>query len=329
MRRLTLSLLLVTGLAGASFGESVGTPNAVKLTKYILGVSDLEKSVAFYRALGIELASPAMIGKPQALPEFLTKLVDVPAGAKFRNAMMKIPGADFALELTEFTGMEVHPARPRIQDPGASLLFLRVRDVDGALSAAKSAGANVVTPGGLPLRNEKTKTRAVAVIDPDGFYTVLAQPETLPSASGPPVIEARWASVVSDTGLSHIYTAPFGFKMNSGDFGADPFLAVVGAAGTQYRKSVVQTSPNLNLWSFYEWKGIDRKPYRLRIPDPGAPAIGLEVRDLDAAAAAFKVAGGSMVTQGGSIQLPNGDKLAFMRDPSGILVEIAQPAARK
>lgn len=50
---------------------------------------------------------------------------------------------------------------------------------------------------------------------------------------------------------------------------------------------------------------------------------------VSAAAAAFKAAGGSVITQGGSIQLPNGDRIAFMRDPSGILVEVAQPAAKK
>jgi catechol 2,3-dioxygenase-like lactoylglutathione lyase family enzyme len=72
-----------------------------------------------------------------------------------------------------------------------------------------------------------------------------------------------------------------------------------------------------------EFKGVDRKPYTPRIPDPGAPAIGLQVRDIDAAIAAVKAAGGTSVTQGGNVKLGNG-KVGFVRDPNGLLVELAQ-----
>jgi len=72
-----------------------------------------------------------------------------------------------------------------------------------------------------------------------------------------------------------------------------------------------------------EFKGVDRKPYMPRIPDPGAPAIGLQVRDMDAAIAGVKAAGGSSVTQGGNVKLGNG-KVGFLRDPNGLLVELAQ-----
>jgi hypothetical protein len=40
--------------------------------------------------------------------------------------------------------------------------------------------------------------------------------------------------------------------------------------------------------------------------------------------AAVKAAGGASGTQGGSVRLGNG-KVGFVRDPSGILVELAQP----
>jgi predicted enzyme related to lactoylglutathione lyase len=73
-----------------------------------------------------------------------------------------------------------------------------------------------------------------------------------------------------------------------------------------------------------EFKGVDRKPYTPRIPDPGAPAIGLQVRDIDPAIAAVKAGGGSSITPGGYSKLGIG-KVGFVRDPSGILVELAQP----
>jgi hypothetical protein len=32
-----------------------------------------------------------------------------------------------------------------------------------------------------------------------------------------------------------------------------------------------------------------------------------------------------VITPGGSVQTPGGDKLGFVRDPNGVLVELAQP----
>jgi catechol 2,3-dioxygenase-like lactoylglutathione lyase family enzyme len=83
-------------------------------------------------------------------------------------------------------------------------------------------------------------------------------------------------------------------------------------------------------WSFFEFKATGATPYRLRIPDPGAPAVGFQVRDLGAAAALIKSAGGSVVTTGdGRLATPTGDAVTFARDPNGILVEFAQNAAKK
>lgn len=116
------------------------TPNAIRLTKYVLGVADLGRTYAFYHALGLDLENAATLNKPSTLPEMLLKLVDVPAGTKFRNMMLKIPNAPFALEVTEFSNMELHPARPRVQDPGASLFVLAVGNLDAALATANRPG---------------------------------------------------------------------------------------------------------------------------------------------------------------------------------------------
>ena len=104
-------------------------------------MADLDKSYAFYHALGAELNSASALGQPATLPDMVRKLVDVPPGTKFRNAMLKIPGADFALEMTEFTNMDVHPGKPRAYDPGAAVLILTVRDIDAALATAKKPAA--------------------------------------------------------------------------------------------------------------------------------------------------------------------------------------------
>jgi catechol 2,3-dioxygenase-like lactoylglutathione lyase family enzyme len=147
MRPLFVSACLFFAALAPGQTTPTAAPNAVKLTKYILGVADLDKSFAFYHALGLELQNnaPALTAKPNTLNDALRGLVDVPPGTKFRNMMLKIPNAEFPIEVTEFTGMEVRPAKPRIQDPGASLLVLNVDDVDAALAIAKKAGSEIPT----------------------------------------------------------------------------------------------------------------------------------------------------------------------------------------
>jgi catechol 2,3-dioxygenase-like lactoylglutathione lyase family enzyme len=318
-RRIALACLLVAGLA---FGQAASpAPNAVQLTKYILGVSDLDRSYAFYHALGLEFQSPtAKLGQPNTLAEMLLKLVDVPPGTKFRNMMLKIPNAPFALEVTEFSSTELHPAKPRIQDPGASLLVLTVRDLDAALAAAKQAGAQVVTTGGAPVTVGATCC-TVIVKDPDGYYVEFQKSS---EQSGPNITAARFVSVVQDAEkAAAFYRDKLGFESKTNAWRSDLNQAL-GTPGAQFRTAEV-TIPGTTLpWRFAEFKSVDRKPYTPRIPDPGAPALGLQVRDLEAAVTAVRAAGGASITQGGSVGLGNG-KVGFVRDPSGILVELAQP----
>jgi len=307
-------------------GQTVpATPNAIKLTKYILGVADLDKSYAFYHALGLDLQNNAatLTAKPNALNDALRGLVDVPPGTKFRNMMLKIPGAEFPIEVTEFTSMDVHAAKPRIQDPGASLLVLDVDDVDAALAAAKKAGGEVVTTGGSPVKRASGPGRVVTLKDPDGYYVELAQTTAAASGSGK-VTGAGFGSMAVQNAekAAAFYRDQFGFEAKTNAPTAN-FDANLGTPGAQVLTAEV-TVPGTKLsWRFMEFKGVDRKPYTPRIPDPGAPGIGLQVRDIDAAIAAIKAAGGTSVTQGGNVKLGNG-KVGFVRDPSGILVELAQ-----
>jgi catechol 2,3-dioxygenase-like lactoylglutathione lyase family enzyme len=322
MRPITISAcLFFAALAPAQTAQ----PNAVKLTKYILGVADLDKSYAFYHALGLDLQNnaPALTAKPNALADMLLKLVDVPPGTKFRNMMLKIPNTEFPIEVTEFTGMDVRPAKPRIQDPGASLLVLDVDDVDAALAAAKKAGGEVITTGGSPVKRASGPGRVVTVKDPDGYYVELAQTTDKAAGSGK-VIGATFGSMVvqSSEKAAAFYRDQFGFAVKTNAWTSN-FDANLGTPGAQVQTAEVTVPGTPLSWRFMEFKGVDRKPYAPRIPDPGAPGLGLQVHDMDAAIAAVKAAGGSSVTQGGNVKMGNG-KVGFIRDPSGILVELAQ-----
>lgn len=322
MRPLLVSACLF--FAALAPGQTAA-PNAVKLTKYILGVADLDKSYAFYHALGLDLQNnaPALTAKPNALNDALRGLVDVPPSTKFRNMMLKIPGAEFPLEVTEFTSMDVRPAKPRIQDPGSSLLVLNVDDIDAALAAAKKAGGDVVSTGGAPVKRASGPGRVVTLKDPDGYYVELALTTAAASGSGK-VIGAGFGSMVVQNAekAAAFYRDHFGLAAKT-NAPTSNFNANLGSPGAQVLTSEVSVPGTTLSWRFMEFQGLDRKPYTPRIPDPGAPAIGLQVRDIDAAIAAVKAAGGASVTQGGSVKLGNG-KVGFVRDPSGILVELAQ-----
>ena len=300
------------------------TPNAIRLTKYVLGVADLGRTYAFYHALGLDLENAATLNKPSTLPEMLLKLVDVPAGTKFRNMMLKIPNAPFALEVTEFSNMELHPARPRVQDPGASLFVLAVGNLDAALATAKQAGAEVVTKGGTPVAGSGRAARTIILKDPDGYYVELAQPVAMPAGAPGKAIGAAFSSVVENSEkAAAFYRDRFGFDDKATDW-TSGFDAVFGTPAAQVRTANV-TIPGTNVsWEFFEFKGVERKPVIARIPDPGAAVLGLQVRDIDAAVAAVKATGGVSITQGGSVKLGNG-KVGFVRDPNGTLVELAQP----
>ena len=120
--------------------SALAEPNAVRLSKYILTVSDLDKTYAFYHdALGIQLDGNATELRKPMPGSPANQITGSPADSSFRNANTRIPGADFTFEFIELTGQTRTARHPRLQDPGASVLVLTVRDVDATLAAVTKA----------------------------------------------------------------------------------------------------------------------------------------------------------------------------------------------
>jgi predicted enzyme related to lactoylglutathione lyase len=199
-----------------------------------------------------------------------------------------------------------------------------VDDLDAALTTAKKMGGEVVTTGGSPAVDSTRAARVVTLRDPDGYYVEFLQPRGVPPGSGKVIGAAFGSMVVPDAGkAASFYRDQFGFTVKLNDWNSEAGTHL-GTPGAKIH-SAEATIPGANLsWGFLEFGGVDRKPYTPRIPDPGAPAIGLQVHDIDAVIAAVKAAGGASVTHGGSLRLGNG-RVGFVRDPSGVLVELAQP----
>jgi catechol 2,3-dioxygenase-like lactoylglutathione lyase family enzyme len=303
----------------ALFGQIVGVNNLIH------SVDNLDTTVAFYRdTIGLELkAAP---GAPRILNEALSNLTDT-HGASFRVATFKVPDAGFDFELTEFTDIERKGAIARNQDPGAATFILTVRDLDRALAAVKKSGVALVTVGGAPL-SLGGKTRSIFVRDPDGMFLELFQPDPLPAttaAADGNVIGGRFAMTVKDTAKTlDFYKTVFGFEPKPGaDFAGNPVVSnLVDVQGAQFKMSRATIPTSKVTWEFVDYKGVDRKPFALRVPDPGSPAFSLRVKDADAMVSAVKAAGGSVVSTGG----PPGAKAGsiFVRDPNGFLIELIQ-----
>ena len=194
----------------------------------------------------------------------------------------------------------------RIEDPGTATVVLRVRDLDALVAKLKQAGTPVVTRGGAPVTMQAaTGTyRAIVVRDPDGHFVEFRQPEQIP-ADAPPgvVIGAHVRIAIADTDATmRLYRDLLGFQPRLGLFSGDKtFAALTGLPdGAQYRltNAPVPGRPELTL-EFIEFRGVDRKPLRSRIQDPGSVRLSFNVRDLDAAVTKFTSTGGAVVTTGG------------------------------
>jgi catechol 2,3-dioxygenase-like lactoylglutathione lyase family enzyme len=315
------------------------TANVTALGNLADTVDSLEKTVPFYRdSLGLEFRGgpnrpDPLKAPPAALDADMSRFTGT-QGAKFRAAVFNLPNASFGLELTEFTSTARNAGVPNIQDPGAATLNLQVKDIDAAFAKLKQAGAPVVTIGGAPVNptgNPASKMREVIVRDPDGFIVQLVQPDPLPAnATTTPgnIFGASVTLAIEDTEKSvAFYRQAIGFQARpSSALGSNKVVAdLIGLPGAQWRitHGTINTLP-LD-FALIEYRGPERKPFILGAHDPGSPAFTMTVSDIVAAVAAWKAAGGTVMTTSGTpVVRANGAGNVFVRDPNGLLWEFIQ-----
>jgi len=311
----------------AIFAQSPAPVQVAGMQNFIHSVANLEKSVAFYRdVFGLELNGEL---RPASANPTVLGLVNAP-GAKFRAATFKIPGAGFGLELTEFTGIDRNPAQPHHWDPGAADLALRVRDVDAAFAALKKAGAPIISLPGAPVKigPPTGKIRSVFTRDPDGYILEVIQADPI-AADAPAgmVITASMGLTVGDTEKTlAFYRGILGMDIKAGAaFGGNKaILDMVGASSGEVKQSAGTVPGSTARIEFYEFKDIRRTPFRLRIPDPGSPALSLRVNDLDSLLKHIKEAGMKVITSGAEPVNLGASRNVFIEDPNGVAVELIQ-----
>jgi catechol 2,3-dioxygenase-like lactoylglutathione lyase family enzyme len=318
--RLLLATLLAPGLALAQ-----ATP-VVRLQNLAHAVSSLDKTVPFYRdALGFTVNGDPLAGEPQKLNEANSNFTNT-KGMSFRAATFRIPNAEFGFELTEFTGGERRAGVPNIQDIGAAMLALRVRDLPSTLARAMAAGATMVTSGGEPVNSE------IIIRDPDGFLISLQQPATIPADATGDIVGASINIAVEDTTKSvEFLRNAVGFDARpSSPMGTNPaVLKLVGLSEAQWRITHGHIPGTTADFALIEYHGVPRKTFSLGAEDPGSPAFTMVVRDIEAGVEQWVEAGGTVASAGGEpVVRADGSGNVFVRDVDGFMWELIQRPAQ-
>ncbi len=347
MRQLTMAavLSLAAGILvnGAVLAQAPPAQAGPAPTGLVVGsgnffspiVGDLDKALAFYReGLGLDVqGAPANADANPAL----RNMFGLPDAA-LRWSIGRPAGMRTGVEIVEIKKAAGTPLERRLQDSGAFMLIVLVRDIDATFGRLKQLGAPVVTKGGapIPVPGGARKSRAVIVKDPDGHFVELFQPDPLPESTATPapnLIDVRVRLAVSDVEKeTRLYRDALGLAVRApGEFAKDPaVLDMMGLpAGAEYRASMFTVPTTGLIFELIDFKGVDRRVVRGNIQDPGSTRIQLQVKDVDATIAALKQAGGSVVSTGGSaVELPGRGgattRVAIVRDPNNLFLVLLQ-----
>jgi catechol 2,3-dioxygenase-like lactoylglutathione lyase family enzyme len=327
-KALVASFLLAT--LGNAQAPVIGVGN------FIHNVADLDKAIAFYHdVLGMELqrAPGAQAAGPRPFvdtPEILNLYHAL--GAQFRVATAMVPEAPMRAELVEFKDVDRKAVRPRIQDPGASIFILTVRDLAPVLTRIRSSKAAVVTTGGDSVMLSDG-SRAVLLQDPDGFFVEVVQRKPEPATKAPAnsnFIGVSFAFTVSDADkMTKVFHDGLGFQPHTGTFEkSKPQEKLLGIHGAQIRRLEALVPGTSFQIEFLEFKGVDRKPVHSRPQDPGSAVLRLVVRDADVAVKMLDSVGVKVASAGGQIvKLPGANanlRAAITSAPDNLFVQVLQ-----
>jgi len=326
-RRLFHAMWLVAAFATSSGGAhaqtaTVSGPRAVGAGMLHLNVTNIEQSLRLYRdVLGLEVVTPPGQPRPGAA------LVSEP-GAMLKTVVLGMAGSTFRMELVEWSGTPLKPQQQRIQDPGAVMLAIRVRDIDATLDAVRTLGLRVLTSGGMPVVAEDSggRRKTVMVRDWDGFVVEFVE-------GGAPVSGVTMYVSVQDLAQTvAFYNRVFGFGMPDPAEARptpDRIHAYFGDKSLVTMRAARGTFPGSEITlNFQEFGAPDRTPVRHRVQDPGGPILPVTVQDFPAVIEQVRANGGIVGAGETSAPLAPDARSSWIRDPNGILIQVSLPRQR-
>jgi catechol 2,3-dioxygenase-like lactoylglutathione lyase family enzyme len=319
-----LSAILLAGVAFAQIGPApnTGVPT-VGILNYIHAVSNLEPTLAFYHEVfGLD-------GEPRPFPNPGVPALTNSPGVSLRLAVLRLPNAGFGFELTQFSGVDRHPGTPKHTDPGAALIALRVKDMAPVLAAIKKLNSPIITTSGGPVTIETPngKIRSMLIRDPDGYVieVVESKPAEGVKADGNVFGASMGLTVADMESTVKFYHGLLGFDLKGNmEFSSNPaILDLTGAPHAKNREMTAVVPGTKALIAFYEYQDIPRKPFHLRVPDPGAPAVALRVTDIEGLLKRMRAAGVKVSSARGElVQFSPTIRNIFVEDPNGLNIEL-------
>ena len=276
-------------------------------------------------------------------------LTDSP-GVSLRVGMMRLTGDGFNFELTEFTGVERHAAQPKVTDPGAPHMKILVKDIDQVVASAKAAGATIVTRSGGAVTAPTAIGMAKSIVlrDPDGYIVQAIQSSApvqatpAPARGGAAAAPAAPSNVVGSIVGETIGDMAKSMKFWKDQMGVDmqgsdkwmkdkSFADLWGVPdNTEFRtfNAVFPNTKTANLPTgvrieWIEFKGTPKTPFSLRVPDPGASGMAINVADIQNLLPKLKAQGVRAISRNGDLVEWNATtRNVFIKDPDGLNLEI-------
>jgi catechol 2,3-dioxygenase-like lactoylglutathione lyase family enzyme len=274
-----LSLAVIAQTPTAATDEPI---HLLSLSHFIHATEHLETTLAFYKAVfGFDAPAPRVNSNPGVA------LLNNKPGIGLRASTPRFPGETFGIEMTDFSNVDKKGGHARATDPGGIELILPVRDLDAVVVAAKKAGAVIVTRSGVAVAIDTPsgRSRAIVLRDNDGF--LIRAVEVSGTVVGMVQPGASMAVAVKDMNeTAKFYHDVVGMDL-TGDakWVHDPAMAdLVGAPAKSEYRTMGFAFPGTKSarMEFYEWKGLARTPFHLRVPDPGASGWVARVSNIDA-----------------------------------------------
>ena len=250
-------------------------------------------------------------------------------GATLRISMLRIPGQGFNFELTEFLNVERHAAEPSIVDPGAPHMKFLVRDLEPVMAALDARRAPIVTRPGSPVRvtTELGTVEAVFCRDPDGYLVEAIEVPASAGDSGGNVVGSIMGLTVEDMDESiEFWRDLLGFQFDvRAKPSSDPaVLDLFGVKGRVAYRTASGVVPGSNArMELIEFRDVPRKPFDLRVPDPGASGMAIRVAAIETLLPRLAAAGVRVISKDGRVvEWSPTLRNVFVKDPNGFNIEL-------